>query len=191
MRPDQRQSRRSPTEPIFVGIAGHIGAGKTSAAKYLRDKWGFQYLRYSQVLRDWLASGSADRDRLRALGWDVMAGGQQAELNRRLLAGLDRTRNAAIDGLRHQIDFDSLSTILGPPFRLVFLDAAPAVRFERLRSRFDSEAKFRAADSAAVESHTEGLRSLASAVISNEESLEALHCLIDDWVGVAGIGERT
>lgn len=128
---------------------------------------------------------------MRALGWDVMAGGQQAELNRRLLAGLDRTRNAAIDGLRHQIDFDSLSTILGPPFRLVFLDAAPAVRFERLRSRFDSEAKFRAADSAAVESHTEGLRSLASAVISNEESLEALHCLIDDWVGVAGIGERT
>ena len=91
-----------------------MGSGKTSAAKYLSSRYGFQYARYSQVLQDWLSAGNADRDRLQILGWDVMAGGRQAELNARLIAGIDRSRSAAIDGVRHRLDFDSLSSRLGP-----------------------------------------------------------------------------
>ena len=74
-----------------------MGSGKTSAAKYLGSQYGFQYTRYSQVLQDWLSAGDADRARLQILGWDVMAGGLQAELNTRLIAGIDRSRSAAID----------------------------------------------------------------------------------------------
>lgn len=191
MRPDQRQSRHSPTEPVFVGFTGRTGAGKTCAAKYLSVRYGFQYTRYSQVLQEWLSSGSTDRDQLRSLGWDVMAGGQQAELNRRLIAGLDRERNAAIDGLRHRIDFESLSSAMTSSFCLIFLEVRPAVRFERLRLRFASEEQFRIADSAPVEAHIEELKPVATAVISNEGPLESLHQLLDEWIAAAGIGKQT
>src|SRR5229473_8114759 len=100
----QPPSRQSPVEPIFVGVAGRIGSGKTSAAKYLSSTYRFQYTRYSQVLEQWLSPGGSDGDRLQKLGWDVMAGGLQVELNSRVISGLDRARSAAIDGLRHRID---------------------------------------------------------------------------------------
>jgi hypothetical protein len=35
-------------------VTGHIGAGKTSAADYLKSAYGFFYVRYSKVLSDWL-----------------------------------------------------------------------------------------------------------------------------------------
>src|SRR5258708_3042699 len=104
--PSQLPSRTSRAEPIFVGFAGRIGAGKTSAATYLKSKYGFQYTRYSQVLQQWQAASGGDRDQLQQIGWDVMAGGLQTELNARLIGALDRSQSASIDGLRHSIDFE-------------------------------------------------------------------------------------
>lgn len=189
MRPDQYPPRHSPTETIFVGFAGRIGAGKTSAAKYLSSNYGFQYVRYSQILRERLSPGPADRDRLRAFGWEVMAGGRQGELNARLIAKLDRPRSAAIDGLRHSIDFDSLSHAFGASFRMIFLDVRQELRFERLRPRFPAYEAFQAAESAPVESYVDGLKALASATISNEDLLENLYQRLDAWVAARGIGE--
>src|ERR1041385_3256966 len=97
----------SPDEPVFVGFAGRIGSGKTAAATHLSYKYGFQYSRYSQVLQQWQTDTNDARTRLQQLGWDVMARGSQFELNARLISGLDRSRNAAVDGLRHPIDFES------------------------------------------------------------------------------------
>lgn len=118
-----------------------------------------------------------------------MAEGRQAELNRRLIAGLDRTRSAAVDGLRHPIDFDSLSDAMGPSFRLVFVEARQAIRFERLRARFKCEEEIRAADLAPVEAHIDGLRHLATATISNEGSLAHLYEILDAWVEACGNGD--
>jgi dephospho-CoA kinase len=172
--PSPRPSQHLLGEPIFIGFAGRIGAGKTSAAQYVSSKYGFQYTRYSAVLQSWLAADGYDKDRLQKLGWDIMAGGQQAELNSRLLAGLDRSRSAAIDGLRHPIDFDTLSSTFGSSFRLVFLQARQETRFERLRARFSDYAAFREADSHPVEGRIDSLQPLASMIISNDESLEDL-----------------
>jgi cytidylate kinase len=179
--PRQSPSRHSPTESVFVGFAGRIGAGKTSAAQYVSEKYGFQYKRYSQVLRDWLASESPDREDLQQFGWEVMAGGRQVELNARLIAGLDRSRSAAIDGLRHAIDFHCLQYALGAPFRLVFLDAAAEIRFKR-KPRFSNYDAFRTADSQPVEAHIDSLRPLATATISNEDSLEQFYQRLDGGV---------
>src|SRR5258708_40200555 len=94
-------SQGSEEKRLVIGIAGRIGAGKTSAARYLNTKHGFQYLRYSQVLAEWMAANPESKAQLQSVGWEVMAGGMQAELNRRLLAQIAPGRDAAVDGPRH------------------------------------------------------------------------------------------
>lgn len=190
MKPDQYPTRHSPTDAIFVGFAGHTGAGKTAAAKYLRSRYGFQYTRYSQVLQQWLFGGPADRERLRAAGWKIMAGGQQLELNRRLIAELDHTRSAAIDGLRHPVDFDSLSSAFGESFYLIFLEARQEVRFERLRSRFSGHDAVQAAALAPVEMEIDRLKALATTVIANEGTLDSLYDGLDSWIASRELEEQ-
>src|SRR5713226_401596 len=142
--PSQPPSRSSRAEPVFVGFAGRIGAGKTSAARHLTSKYHFQYTRYSRVLQQWQAADGEARDRLQQLGLDVMASGLQTELNSRLIAALDRSRSASIDGLRHSIDFDCLSSAFSPAFGMVFLEVREELRYARLKQRFASFAAFQA-----------------------------------------------
>jgi len=170
------------TEALFVGFAGRIGAGKTTAAQYLRSKYGFQYARYSQTLRSWLGPQATTSDRIQEVGWQVMAGGKQPELNARLIAELDRSKSATIDGLRHPIDHHSLSGAFGPSFHTIFLEAAPEIRFDRKRSRFATFADFRAADCQPVEAQIGNLMPLAAATIANEASLESLYKSLDTCI---------
>jgi hypothetical protein len=120
-----------------------------------------------------------------------MAGGLQAELNNRLIAGIDRSRSAAIDGVRHRMDFDSLSSNFGVLFRLFFLEASQQRRFDRVRDRFRSFADFLAADAHPVESHIDGLKPLARLTISTEHSLESLYNQLDAWLAACAAGEQT
>jgi len=186
----QRASPRPCTEPIFVGFAGRIGAGKTSAATYLTHKYGFQYKRYSQVLEGWASTETPDRDRLQQFGWDVMTGGLQAELNARLIGGIDSSRSAAIDGLRHLIDFQCLSSAFGRSFEMIFLEARQEHRFERLKARFSTPAAFDAADSHSVEAQIDDLRSRASLAIRNEDSPGRLYQQLDAWLATRRLGDR-
>ena len=39
---------------IVVGVTGRIGSGKTAVARHLAELLGAQYLRYSQILAEWL-----------------------------------------------------------------------------------------------------------------------------------------
>jgi dephospho-CoA kinase len=187
----QRPLRPSPNDPLFVGFAGRMGSGKTSAATYLNSKYLFQYVRYSQVLDRWRAGNTQDQVRLQQLGWDIMSGGLQKELNSRLVASLDRSRSAAIDGLRHMIDFESLSASFGTSFGLIFLEAGEGYRFERLSKRFGMFGAFKEADSHPVEAHIESLRPLAALTISNEHSLDDLHKQLDAWIASFGVRDRT
>lgn len=165
-----------------MGLAGRLGSGKTSAAKYLSSNHGFQYARYSQILREWLAPDTVDRGRLQTFGWEIMAGGRQPELNACLIAKLDPSRSAVIDGLRHAIDVDSLSETFGASFHLIFLEAEREVRFERLRARLSTPELFQAAESQPVEVHIDSLKARATAIISNEQWLEDLYKQLDEWV---------
>ena len=119
-----------------------------------------------------------------------MAGGLQGELNKRLIAGIDSSRSAAIDGLRHPIDFESLSSAFGASFRMVFLEAPLKQRFERLQPHFSTLAEFQAADSHPVEAHIDALKPMASMTISNDNSLEALYARLDRWKAANELGDQ-
>jgi hypothetical protein len=121
--PDQN-SQQQQGDRLVIGITGRIGAGKTSVAKHLSTAHGFHYIRYSQVLAEWLAKDPDGKKHLQAIGREVMGGGMQAELNSRLIAQIPPRSDCAVDGLRHPIDFDSLTKSFAPYFYLLYIDCA-------------------------------------------------------------------
>lgn len=168
------------TDLLVIGVTGRIGAGKTSAAQYLSSRYGFQYIRYSQILATWLG-GSESKNRLQEFGWEVMNGGRQDELNRRLIEQIAPDSNAVVDGLRHPIDYESLSKKFGFSFHLLYIDTAIDVRWARLKghSRYQTRQDFDAADSHPVEQQIEKLRTDAEMVLRNDGSPAELHSALD------------
>ena len=171
------------TDLLVVGVTGRIGAGKTSAAQYLGSRYGFQYVRYSQILAGWVGS-SEPKKRLQEFGWEVMNGGGQAELNRRLMEQIAPDSDAVVDGLRHPIDYESLSKKFGFSFHLLYIDTAIDVRWARLKEhgRYQTRQDFAAADSHPVEQQIEKLRTGAEVVLCNDGSPAELHSALDTLV---------
>jgi len=165
---------------LVVGVTGHIGAGKTSVARYLSEAHRFSYVRYSQVLSEWKSESPDSKKRLQSIGWDVMGGGMQAELNERLIARIPSRANCAVDGLRHPTDYDCLSRAFSSRFYLLYIDCAQETRWERLRPRYPLLEDFRQADLHPVEQQIEALRGKAFALINNSGSLEALYSEVEE-----------
>src|SRR5712664_2243470 len=177
-------SQGSEEKRLVIGIAGRIGAGKTSAAKYLNTKHGFQYLRYSQVLAEWMAANPESKEQLQKVGWEVMAGGMQAELNRRLMARITPDVDVAVDGLRHPLDYTTLSNSFSGSFRLLYMDSPRIQRFERLSKlgKYVDLGEFDAADTHPVEREIESLRATGAVVVPNELSLQDLYATVDEAI---------
>ena len=178
------QSQEARSKRLVMGIAGRIGSGKTSAAKYLSSRHGFQYLRYSQVLSEWLAKDPEAKAHLQEVGWKVMAGGTQAELNRRLIAQITPDTDSAVDGLRHPLDYESLKDSFASAFYLLYIESPREERWNRLRGRgrFASIDSFEHADSHPVEQQIESLRVNAALVLRNDGSLQDLYVALDGAV---------
>jgi dephospho-CoA kinase len=178
---------------LVVGVAGRIGAGKTSVAKYLNTLQGFQYLRYSQVLSDWLANDPWRKAHLQDVGWEVMSGGLQAELNRRLIAQIEPDADVVVDGLRHPLDYESLKSSFLFSFRLLYIDSTQNARWARLKAngRYADAASFQVADAHPVEEKIELLRPRASSVIQNSGSLDDLYIAIDKAIKKFKSGDQS
>jgi dephospho-CoA kinase len=173
---------RLQPERLVIGITGRIGSGKTTVGKRLESKYRFQYLRYSQILALWRSKDPDDKLHLQNVGWEVMAGGVQAELNSRLLGQMRSDCDVAVDGLRHPIDVDSLKRSAGSSFHLIYLESAAETRFGRLKllGKYGSREEFSVADSHFVEQNIELLRAEASVVMKNEDTLQTLFSRVDD-----------
>jgi dephospho-CoA kinase len=176
--PDQNSQQRQD-RPLVIGITGHIGAGKTSVGKYLNSAYRFHYTRYSQVLSDWRAGDPERKSHLQAVGWEVMAGGMQAELNARLISQLPMQGDCVVDGLRHPLDYDSLNDAFALRFYMVYVSSSPELRWRRLQSRYPDLDAFCRADSHPVEQQIDSLRDKAFAVLDNSSSLKNLYAEVD------------
>jgi dephospho-CoA kinase len=174
--------RMADDAQLVIGVAGRIGSGKCQVAQCLRDRFEFQYLRYSLVLAEWYHADPAAKAQLQELGWNVMSGDKQRELNRRLIAHVEAKRDCAIDGLRHPIDYGSLQAAFSSRFFLTYVDTPAEVRFERLRGRYVSYQDFLIGDSHPVESNIDMLIPLASVVLLGALPLEQLRAEVQRLV---------
>jgi dephospho-CoA kinase len=177
-------SQRPRVERLVVGITGHIGSGKTTVGRYLESRYRFQYLRYSEVLAEWLAKDPGSKAHLQEVGWEVMAGGMQAELNRRLTARILPDADVAVDGLRHPLDYETLNNSFPGSFCLLYIDSSPQLRFERLnqKGKYADFKSFDAADSHPVEQQIDSLRANAALVIHNEGPMQDLYAKVDEAI---------
>jgi hypothetical protein len=140
------------------------------------------------VLAEWMAANPESKAQLQKVGWEVMAGGMQTELNRRLIAQVTPEANAAIDGLRHTIDQESLSKAFSASFHLFYIDSGTEQRWNHLngKGRYTSRDIFDAADLHPVEQQIESLRLKANVVLRNEGSLQDLYSAIDKAIPAFG-----
>jgi dCMP deaminase len=120
---------------LILGVAGTNGAGKGEVVSYLTAR-SFYALSLSDVLREELrARGEPEsRERLIALGNELREKGGPAALADRLVAKLAGDRNYVIDSIRHPAEVEALRRT-GRGFKLLWVDADPKLRFERLRAR--------------------------------------------------------
>lgn len=162
-----------------IGISGPTGAGKTTAAVHLASTYGLSYLRYSEILADFLGKMAPDKQTLRKMGWDVMSEGLQLSLNQRLLTKMKKGINYVVDGLRHPLDLETLSN--HPPFYLLYIDASPHMRWQRLSYRDGSRTweEFQAGDSHPIEGYLPILKQKAYKVVRNEGTIAGLYANLD------------
>jgi len=177
-----REIRRQFLVPAFAAPSRYfLRAG--------RDTSSFCANSASEHLRLWYSSFSFSERRakdpeskthLQAVGWEVMAGGMQAELNFRLISEIPAESNCAVDGLRHSLDFESLNSAFSPHFFLICVNSPLELRWQRLQRRYPTLDDFRSADSHPVEQQIDSLRDRAFASISNISSMKDLYSEVND-----------
>lgn len=169
---------------LVIGITGQMGSGKTTAAEYLAAEHGFNHIRYSHVLADWFKEDPERKSELQVAGWEVMSGGSQEELNRRLISKIVAGTDWVVEGLRHPLDYESLKKAFTSRFHLVYIDSSREHRWLRLkkRGRFRTFEEFSAADEHPVEQQIPQLKQFAELCIVSSEPLQQLYEPLSQFV---------
>ncbi len=127
----------APTNRIVIGLTGEICTGKTSLSEYLRFRHGFKSLRYSQIIRN-LYSCDDSRATMQEIGVEISKDPQkQKQLSLEIIKEIDAhpDQNYVVDGLRHQIDYDTLSEHFGKSFTLLQTQSTFNNMFHRYNKR--------------------------------------------------------
>jgi len=120
---------------MIIGVSGRNGAGKGEFIKCLEQE-GLRSLSLSDAIRrvlDERGQGET-RERMIETGRELRAAGGPGVLAERLLEMMDPECNYAVDSVRHPAEVAALRAS-GRPFRLVWVDADEAIRFERMQAR--------------------------------------------------------
>ncbi|MBS3062067.1 MAG: AAA family ATPase [Candidatus Diapherotrites archaeon] len=120
---------------MFIGITGLNCSGKDTVAEILEDK-GFVRRSLSDEIRKEMRIRNipiSDRDAIIKMGNDLRKTYGPGILAKRLLASVDPTKNYSFVSIRNPEEVRELKK--HPQFFLVFLEADPKIRFERLLAR--------------------------------------------------------
>lgn len=181
---------------LILGLTSMPGAGKGTAAKYLKERYGATLFGFSGILADILKRLNIEKTRpnfqtlslvlRQGFGEDVLA---YAIENDAVNATSDLV---AIEGIRRIEDLVALEPL--PHFKLIALDVSPELRFERMKKRGEKAGEaemtweqFQAQDSAETEITIPATMARAWRTIDNSDGVEKLQTELDALMAELGI----
>lgn len=173
---------------IILGFAGEIAGGKGTAAKYLIEKYGSGYYRFSTILRDLLKRLHLEesRENTQKISTVLRQNFGEDILSRVISEDVasDKNKIIAVDGVRRLSDIRYLKSL--PGFRLVYIEADIRKRYERIVKRGENVddrnktfEQFRKDNEGEAEAQIKGLKSHAGFVVDNNGTVEQLYEKID------------
>ena len=167
-----------------IGLSGPIGAGKTTAARYL-EQIGFLYCRFSLVLEGILNERGIKptRETLQRVGLEVHENPGQRWLCEELLKLVSDGDSIVADGLRHPEDHAFMVERFGPGFTHIHVNATRKVRAERVGGGHDATGALQSADDHPVEANVGTLGSLAHFVVNNGANAATFLRSLDEILG--------
>ncbi len=175
---------------MILGLSGKNASGKGEVAEFLEGK-GFYYHSLSDVLRETLTQRGDEvtRDNLVRIGRELRKEHGEGYLAEQVLARAEADRNYVIDSFRHPAEVEVFRR--APRFYLLWVEADPAVRFDRIRSRgresdpetLEDFQLLEEAEAASEESQGQQLdacRELADFRVPNDGELPELHRKVSD-----------
>lgn len=173
---------------LVIGLAGRIGSGKGTVAKYLEERYGAKKFVYSDILGDLLdrLHLPKTRENLQKLGEGIREKlGDDVLVNAMVGEVKGSTQSIMIiDGIRYANEVEMLRSF--EENLLMFTDAPVLTRYERCVARAqkgeekEGFSDFELRDNAPTELELEQVRGMADHVIDNSGSIDDLFEKVDE-----------
>ncbi|MDO8529444.1 MAG: AAA family ATPase [bacterium] len=176
---------------LIIGLAGEIGSGKGTAAKYVAEKYGASSYRFSTMLRDVMDRLYIEQNRKniselstllrKRFGEDLLAKVMAEDVKK------DENKVIVIEGIRRSADIAYLKEI--PEFKFVFIEAKLERRYKRIIQRGENTddkektfEEFKKEHELETEAQIKDFKQHADFVLKNDGALEDLYKQIDDII---------
>lgn len=170
---------------MIIGLTGLASSGKDTVAEYLKEKYGFSVLVFSNVLVEEAKKRGIEPTKmnLSILGDELRATLGNAALAKKLLEEIDPEKDYVISGFRSPEEVYAIQNEV-IDFFLVLVDTDKATRFKRRRPDDpQTEKEFFERDERDIKNKGMGkVMEMADYVLPNNGSLEELHKKIDEML---------
>jgi len=169
---------------IFVGLAGKIASGKTTAANYLKRKHYFEILRFRDIIVDILKDKGMEvnRTNMQKIGEEIYSLLGPKLFSELLLCKVRRESDRyVIDSIRHIGIHLALKEKLDNYF-LLFIDSDNDKRNERLKVRDGANINVYLLEGHPVEQEIDNLKKYADYILTNNKDVSSLYKKIDKIV---------
>lgn len=181
--PDLQANHEEWLRRKVIGLSGTIGAGKTTAAEYLKSH-SFATVRFSDILRTILQERNRPvvRSELQALGLEINETNNQRLLGKQVIDAIGSHQQVAVDGLRFPEDHATLAENFGPGFMHIHIECHQAACAERCAT-IEEDIPLAEASQHGVEHGIADLSKLAHKFISNNDTKEHLFHALKTEIG--------
>lgn len=177
----------SQTNQVIIVFSGSIGAGKTTASKYIIEKYGCAHLSYVDLIWKPILKErniSVTRESLQDLGDELREKYGIRELAKKIIPFIPENASVVIDDVRHPDAYSALKESLEKQIFLVYIKSDANVRVPRLKIRdnLHSYEELIQIEQRKTEITISELEHLADFIIVNEGELSTFYKRIDECI---------